>query len=133
MQKSWGEPIRAGYSENRRWERLSIEIPSRFRQPGQTVWREGITANISSGGVLLIADRLMEVRAPIHMSYVLPATIAGMRGLAVGCKGEIVRVKAPTTRDGTFLFAVKILDYYPGMQWKPDLRRIVGGDRGVAK
>ena len=111
--KTRRQPVGPRYGDTRRWERISIEMPLRFRHPGQTVWCEGIAANISSSGVLFRSDQVVEVHAAVHMSYSLPATIEGRTGLPVGCKGEVVRVETPTTRYGAFLFAVKILEYYP--------------------
>ena len=72
----------------------------------------------------------MDVQTAVHMVYMLPVTIAGKNGLSVFCRGEIVRAGTVPCRDGKFQFAVEIVDYCPGTQWKPDLRRIVGDDRG---
>ena len=57
----------------------------------------------------------MEVHAPIEMSYMLPATIVGGTEVAVRSEGEIVRAETPAARDGTFLYAVRILGYNAAM------------------
>lgn len=110
--------------------RIPLETPLRFRRVGQVDWCQGIAVNISSSGVLVRADRLSEIHKILQMTYVLPITIAGRKGIAILFKGEIVRgVKSPS-QGGSFHFAVKILDCYPGTQWMADLRHIVGDDRG---
>ena len=113
MQKSWEEPIRLGYSENRCWERESLEMPLRFRKSDLTVWCEGIARNISSSGIFFRAEQTMEIHTQIQMSYILPPTVAAMAGLTVNCNGEVVRVETPSPNECGFVFAVKILEYSP--------------------
>jgi PilZ domain len=91
-------------------------MPLNFRHPEQTDWCQGTATNISSSGVLFHADQTLKVHTPIQLRYVLPNTIAGKSSLAVHCKGEIVRSETPAAKEGTFLFAVKILDFYPSAQ-----------------
>ena len=112
--KSLREFVRPGSQQARRAERVPLEMPLIFRHPEHTAWCKGIAANFSSTGILFRADQVMKVHAPIQMSYILPATIAGGTEVAVRSVGEIVRTETPADRDGTFLFAVRILGYYAG-------------------
>jgi len=128
--KSWTQFLHAGHRKTPRAIRIALKTPLRFRQVGENSWSSGMATNISSTGVLLHADRNMDVQTAIQMKYLLPITIAGKNGITVFCKGEIIRSGSSPDGDGKFHFAVKIVDFYPGTQWKPDLRRIVGDDRG---
>ncbi len=130
MLKSWTQFLRAGHRETVRGLRIPLETPLRFRRLEEKSWSCGIAVNISSSGVLLHSDKNMDVQTAVQMIYMLPITIADKNGIVVLSKGEVVRAKTPPGRGGKLHFAVKIVDYYPGTQWKPHLRRIVGDDRG---
>jgi hypothetical protein len=119
--ESWTQFLHAGHRKTPRALRITLKTPLRFRQVGEKSWSSGIATNISSTGVLLHADRNMDVQTAIQMKYLLPVTIAGENGITVFCRGEIVRTEAPTNGGDEFQFAVKIVDFYPGTQWKPDL------------
>jgi hypothetical protein len=114
--KSWRQLFKSGSRQTPRADRIPLEMPLSFRHPEQSNWCQGTATNISSSGVLFRADQALKDHAAIQISYVLPATIAGTSGLPVNCKGQIVRTEVPANKEGTFLFAVKILDYYPSAQ-----------------
>ena len=116
MMKSWRQLFKSGSRQTPRADRVPLEMPLSFRHPEQPDWCQGTAANISSSGVLFRANQPLKVHAPIQMSYVLPTTIAGKSGLAVNCKGEIVRSETPDNNEGTFLFDVKIVDYHPSTE-----------------
>ena len=131
MLKSWTQFLHAGHRKTPRAIRIALKTPLRFRQVGENSWSSGMATNISSTGVLLHADRNMDVQAAIQMKYLLPVTIAGENGITVFCKGEIVRAETPPNGRGEFHFAVKIVDFYPGTQWKPDLNVETGNKVSV--
>ena len=116
MLKSWKQLFKHGSRQTPRADRVPLEMPMSFRHPEQPEWCQGTATNISSSGILFRADQALKVHAPIQMSYVLPTTIAGKSGLAVHCQGEIVRSETPANKEGTFLFAVKILDFLPSTE-----------------
>ena len=83
----------------------------RFRTPGEVEWMEGETRNISRSGVLFLASGLMDVNAPIEMSFVLPVEVGGRPGATVLCQGKVVRTILPATTDDSPAMAAKILNY----------------------
>src|SRR5579859_4002287 len=106
--------LHAGHRETPRALRIPLQTPLRFRQSGRPEWSQGIAVNISSSGVLLRAELLMEVQTRVQMTYLLPVTIAGRNGITILCKGEIIRTITPAASHSKPQFAVKILEYCPG-------------------
>ena len=104
-----------------RARRIQIESGLRFRPVGQADWHQGLTSDISPSGVLFRADRIVDVQTPVEMTFVVPAKIAVVQGALVVCRGQIVRTIMPAARDGQPQLAVKILEYLPRTQWKPDM------------
>ncbi len=125
MLKAWMQFLYPGHRKNPRALRIPLETPLRFRRMSENSWSHGIAANISCSGVLLRSDQNIDVQTAIQMMYMLPVTSEATSGLSVFCKGEVVRAATPPSGRGKFHCGVKILDYYPGTRWIPDLRRIV--------
>lgn len=89
--------------------RFPVELPCRFRKPGQIDWLQGMTANVSKSGILFRADREMEVQTTLQMNFELPSEIAGGKGAEVFCMGKVVRTVMPAANDDKLLLAARIL------------------------
>jgi hypothetical protein len=91
--------------------RFSIPIAILYRTPGDAIWLEGWTENISKSGVLFRADRNLQLDALVEMMMEIPAFIATpVAGPAI-CRGRIVRAERPSPLEDRPAFAAKILEY----------------------
>ena len=82
-------------------------------------WLDGMTENISSSGVLFLADRALELNTPVEMNLIMPPQIVGSAATRVVCFGRVVRTVPPPTPDARAAVAATIAGY-----------RLVRGDRG---
>jgi hypothetical protein len=114
-----------------RARRYKIEIPLRFRMLEGNGWREARSENISSSGVLFRSEQVLEVGTPVEMSFVLPMELGEEKAGAIAlCRAQIVRAVPPSTTDARSGLAARIWEYRVDAQSRPDLRRMVGEDRG---
>jgi hypothetical protein len=90
---------------------FAIQMPLRCRLSGEREWLDARTENISRSGVLFLASGLMDVNAPIEMSFVLPVEVGGRPGAMVLCQGQVVRTILPAMTDDSPAMAAKILNY----------------------
>lgn len=79
------------------------------------------TENISSSGVLFVADGVLAVDEPIEMTLVMPPAIVGAGGASVVCVGRVARTAAPPAPGAGPAVAATITGYR--------LVRSGGGDR----
>ncbi len=113
--------------------RFNLEIPLRFRALEENGWREGRTENISRSGVLFRSEHVLEVGTPVEMSFGLPTELSEEKAGAMAlCRAQIVRRVPPSATDARSGLAATISEYHFDAQSHPDLRRIVGDDRGPA-
>ena len=132
MKRFWQESRRLGEpgsGKPSRAPRLRLEIPLSFRFLKEDSWHEAKTENISLTGVLFHAGANLEVKTPIEMRFEWPIEIGGTGGVVI-CQGEIVRTVLAAQTDARPAFAAKILESRPATASLPDVRRIVGDDRG---
>ena len=90
--------------------RFPLNLPLRYRRPGEPEWHEGLTENISRSGVLFRAHDALEPKTPVELTVLLPAGTFGA-GAVVNCGGFIVRTVQPTARETLPGFAAAISDY----------------------
>jgi PilZ domain len=83
-----------------------------FRFPGETNWKEGMTRDISSSGMLLASKEMLPLGAEMELclrllkpspQVPLPADIV--------CSAQVVRLAPSGDSDGLPLMAAKILQY----------------------
>lgn len=74
-----------------RARRYGIATSIHYHIGGANVWREGTIENISTSGVLLTTDQILEINTPIEMRFVLPVELIGESAAEVICRGVVVR------------------------------------------
>jgi len=92
--------------------RFDLHLPLKYRQVGESGWREGTTENISRSGMLFEAEEPIAPNAQLEINLVLPAEIAGLAAAEVVCRGEVVRTIDPRSGKVTPVLAAKILQYH---------------------
>ncbi len=96
--------------ERGRAPRFTIQLPMRFRMPGDTEWSTATTENISRSGVLFRTIRKVSPNSHIELQLTLPSEITGGSVLQVGCRGEVVRTIAGTAPLASGV-AAKVVQY----------------------
>ncbi len=99
------------YPKERRFRRYNLEFPVSlsFSADGQTHELETISKNVSTGGVLLRASKLV----PLHTSVALTMQVKGpsaRRPIQLMAEGEVVRVEGSDAERG---FAIAIECRHP--------------------
>ena len=92
--------------------RFDLHLPLKYRQVGESGWREGTTENISRSGMLFQAEEPIAPNAQLEINLVLPAEIAGLAAAEVVCRGEVVRTVNPESGTVSATLAAKILQYH---------------------
>lgn len=92
----------------RRARRFSTEIPIRYRELGSRDWKEGISVNISTSGVLFKPAVRVRPPAELEIKFMLPVAIRGDTPAEIRCKGTAVREAPDSRRAGTPMIAVAI-------------------------
>ncbi len=95
-----------------RARRYNLQVPLRYRQLGEQIWRAGKTENISRSGLLFQAEEYLPPNAQVELSLVLPAEIAGLSSTEVVCRGEVVRTLVGREKGLNPALAAKILQYH---------------------
>ncbi len=74
--------------------RYELDVPLRYRRPGETCWRDGRTVNASRSGVLFqTAGEEFDKGTTIELELDLPGTT---RTAQVHCTGSVVRCERCT-------------------------------------
>lgn len=92
----------------RRARRFSTEIPIRYREIGGREWKDGISVNISTSGVLFRPAAPLRLQAELEIKFMLPVVIRGDTPAEIRCKGMAVREVPDPRRAGTPMIAVAI-------------------------
>src|SRR5258708_14304260 len=71
--------------------RFDLHLPLKYRQVGESGWREGTTENISRSGMLFQAEEPIAPNAQLEINLVLPAEIAGPSSGGIMCQVGVVR------------------------------------------
>jgi len=115
----------ASAHESRRSRRFPIEAPLRYRVSSESDWRNALTENISSTGVLFRCDQFAERGARVEMNFLLLRSSADQVGLEVACEGEVVRLDPPAGGKKMPALAVNIDSYLLGpgtrARWELDV------------
>jgi hypothetical protein len=78
--------------EQRRNKRFEMELPVEIIRTGSDqVSATGTTRNISSGGILFVAEQPMEVDSPVEYVITLASSIHGFVNLR--CMGKVLRLE----------------------------------------
>jgi len=91
--------------------RLLVQLPLRYRLPGEVRWRQGTTENVSRSGVLFHAEQSLQPRSELEINLVLPIEIEGIGGAEVLCRGEVVRIEHQEQADVSPALAARFLEY----------------------
>ena len=84
--------------EQRRAKRFELELPLEIVRAGaERVSETGVTRNISSGGVLFMTAREMEVGGPVE--YVVTLTSGNNGVVNLRCMGKVLRLQKNTVED----------------------------------
>ena len=84
--------------EQRRAKRFELELPLEIVRAGsEKVSEVGTTRNISSGGVLFMTARDLEVGGPVEYVVTLTSGNGGIVNLR--CMGKVLRTQKTTTDD----------------------------------
>ena len=92
--------------------RFDLHLPLKYRQVGESGWREGTTENISRSGMLFQAEEPIAPNAQLEINLVLPAEIAGLAAAEVVCRGEVVRTVNRESGTVSATLAAKIVQYH---------------------
>jgi hypothetical protein len=96
-------------TEQRRTKRFEMELPVEIVRSGSAyVSTVGTTLNISSGGILFVGERAMEIGGPVEYVVTLMAGTHGVVNLR--CIGKVLRQqkKAEDPEDPMTVFAVSL-------------------------
>ena len=78
--------------EQRRTKRFQMELPVEIIRTGSDLVSEaGTTRNISSGGILFVGGRAMEIDSPVEYVVTLTSGIHGIVNLR--CMGKVLRLE----------------------------------------
>jgi hypothetical protein len=84
--------------EQRRAKRFELELPVEIVRAGsERVSETGTTRNISSGGVLFMSPKVMEIGGPVEYVVTLTSGNNGMVNLR--CMGKVLRLTRNTVED----------------------------------
>jgi hypothetical protein len=79
--------------DSRAKRRFPLELPVRV-QTEKTGVEEGITGNVSSGGVYIRTNRALKLGTEVEFDITLPAeAIFGTSDVQIHCRGRVVRVE----------------------------------------
>jgi hypothetical protein len=85
--------------EQRRTKRFDLELPLEIVRAGSEKMSEmGTTRNISSGGVLFVSTKGMEIGGPVEYVVTLTSGTSGVVNLR--CMGKVLRLEKTATEDG---------------------------------
>ncbi len=91
--------------------RFAIPMSLRYRRRGEAAWHEGTIENISRTGVLFSAEKLMDLRDTVEMTFQLPVEVGGENAAQVICVGKVVRTVLPPASDQPSALAASIRSY----------------------
>lgn len=91
--------------------RFNLHLTVRFRSAGETVWRDGVTQNVSRSGVLFHASTPLDANTPVELRLALPIGSSADAFSEVICSGRIVRTVAPSSANQRTGIAVAISHY----------------------
>ena len=93
-----------------RAKRYGIGTSLQYRVRGEHKWFEGTMQNISTSGVLLGTDRLLNIGDTIEMKFVLPVQLEGERAAEVLCRGLVIRASPDAESACTINVGARIMN-----------------------
>jgi hypothetical protein len=72
-------------------QRVSLQVPVRYRAIGEGAWHQGRTENISRTGVLIRAARVVPVGAEVDVILTVPTGIMAEMAAEIICDGAVAR------------------------------------------
>ena len=109
-------------NQSQRAPRFTVPIAILYRTPGDPVWLEGRTENISQSGVLFRTDHEIALDTPVELMLEIPTWIATPIAGPTICRGRIVRSEPASLIEDRPAFAATILEYELARPFDP--RRI---------
>lgn len=106
-----GIKVRKQLSSAMRAKRLNLQLPLKYRQPGEPAWSQGTTENISRSGMLFRTEKPLIPQLQLEIKLVLPPEITGLPTAEVVCRGQVVRALSSDTGTTSPVVAAKILHY----------------------
>jgi hypothetical protein len=95
--------------DNRSKQRFPLELPVRVRAE-QSGAEEGVTGNVSSGGVYIRTNKTLKIGSEVEFDITLPAeAISGPTDVQIHCRGKVLRVERKN--EGETGVACEIEDY----------------------
>jgi hypothetical protein len=84
--------------EQRRTKRFEIELPVEIIRTGSDqVCETGTTRNISSGGILFVGGKNLEIDSPVEYVVTLTSGVNGVVNLR--CMGKVLRLQKGTSEE----------------------------------
>jgi hypothetical protein len=82
--------------DQRRFKRFELHLPFELVRAGsQQLSERGETRNLSSGGVLFVTEREVEVGDVIEYIITLPSRSRDEEGVKLHCVGKVIRLDRP--------------------------------------
>ena len=94
-----------------RAQRFDLRLPMRFRAPGDSKWRGGLTCNVSRSGLLFLAQQAPEVGTPLELSFALRPDNSQQLLSEVWAKGRVVRTMMPVLPGSLRAIGAEFLEY----------------------
>ena len=93
-----------------RARRFCTQTSMRYQVRGEDHWREGVTENISSSGVLFRGRHFTALKTQIEMNLALPVVDSDAPAELI-CSGTVVRADLSRNGDGLATIATKTSKY----------------------
>jgi len=102
--------------EKRRWERYGLELPVHITwkdASGSVEERVGSTKDISSSGVCLRCESLIEEGLDVNLKIELPIVLEGTTGSHMSARGTVVRNEGVSEPHEGYELGIMFNRFYP--------------------
>ncbi len=130
LRRSKNQSLEPASGKVDRAPRLQLESFLHFRGLGEFGWSMGKTENISVSGVLFRSGRIMEPNTQVEMSLLPPKEVVGEASGSVYRRGRVARTVLPISEGADPSLAVSFSQKLSKTESTPDVRQIIGDDRG---
>lgn len=94
--------------ERRSGQRVPVKVPVSVRTPKQAIATNGVTRDLSTGGMFLYTDSRISEGSELEIVLILPPEITKSEKQWVCCRASVVRVEDSEGIDGSFGVAASI-------------------------
>jgi c-di-GMP-binding flagellar brake protein YcgR len=94
--------------ERRSGPRVPVKVPVSVKTPRETVATDGVTRDLSTGGMFLYTDSHISEGSELEMVLILPPEITKSAQQWVCCRASVVRVEDSKEDGGSFGVAASI-------------------------